>query len=228
MEQMMKALSRLVFLGLSLLLAVPGGAVLISVGPATQTQNLGSAVSAELFVSGLNDGAAPSLGAFDIDVTYDPFILSFTGATFGDPGLGDQLDLFGLGSVTGVTPGAGSINLFEISLDSVDDLDNLQVGGFAIATLTFSGIEAGTSSLDITINALSDAIGDPLAGTTAPGAITIQRANTVSEPATLSLVALALLWIAGTRFRSFWLDASKTHSEGWIYAVKAGHNRNIH
>jgi hypothetical protein len=50
-----------------------------------------------IFISGLGDGTAPSLSTFDLDISFDPTILAFSTAVFGDPILGDQLDIWGLG-----------------------------------------------------------------------------------------------------------------------------------
>ena len=104
---------------------------------------------------------SPSLSAFDLDVAFDDAILAFDAAAFGDPSLGDQLDLF-LGSVTGVTPGTGVVNLLELSFDLPSDLNALQAASFTLATLTFTAQAISTSTLDLSVNALADAFGDPL------------------------------------------------------------------
>ena len=66
-----------------------------------------------LQVSGLGDFTAPSLGTFDVTVTFSPALLDFERVTYGDPALGDQLDLSGLGTLIATTAGVGSVNLFE-------------------------------------------------------------------------------------------------------------------
>ena len=76
--------------------------------PSAQDVVLGNQVSVALVISGLTDLGPPALGSFDIDVLFDPAILSFGRATYGDPSLGDQLDPTGLaGIVTSTTPGVG-------------------------------------------------------------------------------------------------------------------------
>jgi hypothetical protein len=56
------------------------------------------------------------LSTFDLNVAFDSNVLRFLASRLADPVLGDQLDLFGLGSLAGTTPGLGIVNLFELSL----------------------------------------------------------------------------------------------------------------
>lgn len=178
-------LASMVLLGVS-----PAFAISIGFNPVNSTVTLGSPVDVALTISGLEDSASPSLGIFDLDLSFDPTILSLSGVSFGDPVLGDQLDLFGLGSITATTPGSGSVNLFELSFDLPDDLNMLQAGDFTLAMLTFNTLSAGTSSLTLSVNALGDAFGDPLVATLNNGSIAV--VNTVPEPGTLLLLASGL------------------------------------
>lgn len=58
---------------------------------------------------------------------HDPAILGFGSSTFGDPILGNQLDIAGYGTYWAVdTATPGQLNVFEISLDLAADLDALQ------------------------------------------------------------------------------------------------------
>ena len=137
-------------------------AVSLSVTPAVQTIGPTDTVDVGILVSGLGDFGPDSLGAFDLDVTFDASILSYQAVTFGDPLLGDQLDIFGLGSITDVVPTSGTVEVLEVSLDDPFDLDSLQASTFQLVTVTFIANAAGTSPIEISIFDLSDANGDPL------------------------------------------------------------------
>ncbi len=76
--------------GLSLLGATPALAIVVlDFVPASQTVPVGQSVTADVVISGV--GRPPSVGAFDLDVSFDPTILSPTGVPvfglfLGNPG----------------------------------------------------------------------------------------------------------------------------------------------
>ena len=150
-----------------------------------------ASVDVALQISGLVDLAAPSLGTFDLDISFDPAVLHPPTVVFGDPVLGDQLDLFALGAISLATPAPGAVNLFELSLDTVADLNALQAGAFTLATLTFAPRSTGTSFVNASINALGDALGDPLDATVVPATVTVDVTQ-VPEPHALVLLAAGL------------------------------------
>lgn len=171
---------------LTLCTALPATAITIEFIPPSQSVSVGSTTTVDLVISGLVDNAAPSLGAFDLDVGFDPSVLNFSGAA-----LGNQLDLFGLGTINGVISGIGTVNLFELSLESVADLDTLQAGSFLLATLSFDALASGSSALSITLNALGDSSGNPLDAEIVGG--TIGSVGAVPEPASLPLIGIGIL-----------------------------------
>ncbi|MGZ8239171.1 MAG: PEP-CTERM sorting domain-containing protein [Methylobacter sp.] len=125
----------------------------------------------------------------------EPSILSLGGVIFGDPSLGDQLAL-GQSAESFFTPRDGSVNLVELSFDTVADLSTLQADSFTLATLSFNALTAGVSPLNISLNAIGDANGDPLPiETITAGSVTVEaNANgSVPEPATWLLVSLGVL-----------------------------------
>jgi len=174
-------------------------AIILTPTPNTQTIVAGGLTTIDVRIDGLGAGIAPSLGVYDIDVMFDPFVLSFVSATFGDGVLGNQLDLFGLGNVSFLTPSTGMVNLFELSLDTPADLNALQADAFVLASLSFSGLAVGTSSIGLSANALGDAEGAPLAASLSTGSVVVTPSTAVPEPATYALL-LAGFALIGT----FW------------------------
>lgn len=166
----------------------------------SQTVTVGNASTIDLSITGL--GAGIALGTFDVNVAFDPRILSFASATYGDSILGDQLNLEGFGTFTTTTPGSGTTELFELSFDSPNVLASSQASAFTLSTLTFDTLAPGTSALGLSINAIGDQNGNPLSVTTTDGAVIVNSAPVVSsvpEPATLGLLALGLFGTAFVR-----------------------------
>ncbi len=172
----------LIFLGIG-----SAKAAILDIVPNNQSILLGDTVNIDLNISGLGDLSADSLGAFDLNINFDSSILSFNNAVYGN-----QLDLFGFGTVNGSTPGMGSVNLFELSFDSISDLNTLQVDSFTLVTLAFDTLTTGTSPLEIANVILSDASGSAL-----PFVVNNGTASVVPVPAALFLFStgfLMLLW----------------------------------
>ncbi len=74
-----RAISIVVVIGL--LVGQASGALTVSFEPSSQTVGLGSSVDVAIRMSGLGNLMAPSLGTFDLDIAYDPAIVSFSSAT---------------------------------------------------------------------------------------------------------------------------------------------------
>lgn len=133
-----------------------------------------SALSVAISTSGLDAGAAPALAAYDLDLLFDAGHLAYVGTAFGDPALGNQLDLLDLDSnpAAAALAGAGRLNLFELSFDTTADLHALQADSFTLAVVNFDVLANGSSELSLNVNALADANGDPLPANVAPTTIT--------------------------------------------------------
>lgn len=191
-------ISKLRLIVLVALVSYPASAaVVVKIVPPSQNALVGTAVSLQVAISGLGAAGPPAVGAYDLNIGFDPTVLQFTGAVFGDPTLGDQLDPLSLGTVSSATPGVAAIDVFELSLDSVSSLNNLQAPAFALVTLTFQATGTGTSPVTININALSDASGNALTGTTQNGSVTISQPSptpvltpVLSTPAFVSFALL--------------------------------------
>jgi hypothetical protein len=118
----------------------------------------------DIFISGLGAGIPPSVGAFDLDVSFDPAILSPTGVAFG-PFLGIPF----VDALVDATFPPGVIDLAEVSLLPSADLDLLQPAAFPFATLFFDTLALGTSPLTFSLVIVDDAFGGKLDITTGSG-----------------------------------------------------------
>jgi hypothetical protein len=161
-------------------------AITLGFDPVQQDCIAGDSVDVDLFITGLGNGIAPSLGAWDISIQFDPTIVGFDYAVYGD-----QLGV-SVGGGSGVN---GTLNLSEVSLESAADLNNLQAASFILATLTYDLLAVGTSPLNITSFVLSDAFGSTLEANVSGGEI-----NVVPEPATMLLLGAGF---AGFRRKKF-------------------------
>ena len=182
----MKRLTYLVILATFMIFYSAGAnATVIGFDPVSQDVLVGSTASVNLVIQDVGDYTAPSVSTYDLNILFDPTILQFNSAVFGN-----GLDVWGMGmnARDASVASPGTLNIYEISFDSPDDLNDYQPGSFTLATLSFDALSAGESPLDISINALGDAYGDPLGADLSSGSITATSAAApVPEPATLFL-----------------------------------------
>lgn len=173
-------------------------ALVIDITSLPPSTSVGSVFDVEVGISGLGDSSAPSLGIFDLELNFDPAVVGFAGIVFGDTTLGDQLDIFGLGSITSSSVvSAGALNLFELSLDLPTDLDSLQASSFVLATVTFNALSVGESLLDVSSVTLGDSLGDPLDAAVITGNVIVTpRETPIPVPSTLALLLLSLIGMA--------------------------------
>ena len=186
---------------LLLLLSAADGQGQGIVPPNTSGGFVGIPIDLSIVIEGLGDLTPPSLRAFELDLSFDPLILDLAGVAFGDPVLGDQLDLSGLGTLSSVQVLApGLLRLSEQSPDPADVLNTQQAGSFTLFTLTFTPLSVGGSALIVSNISLEDAAGNSLPVTSVPGSVSI-----VPEPGALglALIGLALLGSIVNR-RSRW------------------------
>ena len=181
---------------LSLVLSLFGGmlaatassaSIVLSLG--SETISAGDTATVALDVSGLTPGVT-SLGTFDVNIAFNSNVLSFATASFGDPVLGaDQLDPEGYGTSSSITPGKGTVDLFELSLDDSAALLASQPANFTLATLTFHALTTGSSALSLSSNALGDQSGNSLTAELQNGSVNV---SAVPLPAAGPLLFLGL------------------------------------
>lgn len=117
----------------------------------------GDLFEVQLVISGLSSNIGDSLSAFDLDISFDSNVLSFTKANFSDSILGNQLDLpeatafpffggaFDLGN--------GILDVFGISGNSSTVLDTDQFDQFRFLNLSFIAIaDTNSSSIFVDLN----------------------------------------------------------------------------
>jgi hypothetical protein len=141
----------------------------------------GQSVSFMLEISGHTPGNAPSVGAFDLTVGFNPNLLMPTGVVFG-PFLGNAGLFEALESSTIMS---NQVNVAEVSLLPSTSLDTLQPAAFSLATLSFTAKASGTASLGFTAGVVDDAFGNKL--------------TSIPEPDTLWVVASAGLALLARR-----------------------------
>lgn len=163
--------------------------------PLSQTAD---AIEIGLSISGLADDA---LGTYDLNIQFDPTHLAFATVAFGDPFLGDELDVFDLGgnNVAAELLAPGVLNLFESSLDDAADLQTLQADSFTLAIIRFDVLSGGSSELDLLINSLAEAGGDGLSANTAP--LTVNTVAAVPLPG-MFWPMVGGLWVVFKRRKS--------------------------
>ena len=153
---------RTFWVSLVLLFSVDASAISIDLIPNHTNIAVGDQLALQVKISNLSDSNAPSLGVYDLDLNFNNNLFSFSHLIWGDNVIGNQLDLSGSGSAQTSTVNSGIINLFELSFDDIDSLNNLQAGEFTLFTLLFDAIAIGSGNFSIGNNIFGDAVGDLL------------------------------------------------------------------
>jgi len=138
--------------------ASPAKAISLSFAPDLFTPAVGDTISVAVVVAGLGAGVPPSVGAFDLTVAYDPSRLALSDLAFGS-----LLGSVPVEAVPSVVPGSSSVNFAEVSLLPPATLDALQPDSFTLATIDFSIIGAGGSTVTLSHALVSDGFGNSLA-----------------------------------------------------------------
>ncbi|MEM9293474.1 MAG: Ig-like domain-containing protein [Acidobacteriota bacterium] len=148
----------------------------------------GGSLNVEVAVSGLGAFAAPSLGAYDVQLTFDPAVFDLTeavsGLELGDPTLGQVISV--------ATVGDGTYDALEISLLPPADLITNQDERVVLFVATFDAIAPGAGVFDLGLNSpLADELGNPLT-VVIDDPVTVTTLSPLEIP-TLDTVGLLLL-----------------------------------
>ncbi len=183
---------RSLFAAIALLLSGLSHAATVSLIPSAGSAVAGTQFTVDVVVAGLSGGQA--VGGFDLDVVFDPLVLSAASVSFGS-----ALGLDGVDQFSSVIISSGRIDFASVSLLLAAELQALQLGSFSIAQFTFDALAPGVSAIQFdTLTApgllFSDALGNALPVTIGTeGSMTVTpTAGTVPVPGSLPLVLLAL------------------------------------
>lgn len=184
---------------ITMIFAAPAFCLSFSIDPGAQSIRPGDMAMLELNISGLGDGAAPSLGAFDLTIDFDTNFLEFhlPSLVFSDflgapdtdlrPGFTTTFESDTFAALSA----PGQINLGEVSLLPVAELQALQPSAFTLASFSFIGLNPGDTSIFLDPVVLSDENGLVLAELNLSAEV-----NLVPEPATILLLAIGFGGIA--------------------------------
>lgn len=177
-----------------LVLSAPGAATAASllITPLNAEVDMNESFTLDLRVEGLGAGGAPSLGGFDIDITFDTSILELDAVVFGDPGLGNQLALGGFSAIQIESTLGGSTSLLELSLAPTDVLEAMQAPAFDLVQLQFRAVGLGVTSVQIEPGAM---LANAAGGAISVDAIQSGSVTAVPEPSAALLFA-AGIWLA--------------------------------
>lgn len=207
-----------------LLGAAPAQAILLAFTPSFQTVASGSPATVSLSIAGLG-GSATALGGFDLDLGFNPAILSLRGVRFGDPSLGDQLDLGGSSALIcssgyDTSPSCpadligGVVNLLELSLDAANVLNDYQTDSFVLATFLFDTLSPGQGTLSVDRLVMADAFGAPLIADIQLGHITVFATNVIPEPSSLALLVIGMVILRLSNAKQLRLPRRVDHTNG--------------
>ena len=116
--------------------------------------SVGDTVDVVVVVAGLVAGAAPSIGSYDIVLTYDPDTFAFE-----EYAPSRALGAADLNNLTaGAVEGASSINFYAVSFYPTFDLHSIQGSSVLLLTASFTALAGGMSTFGI---AGSEAVGGP-------------------------------------------------------------------
>lgn len=175
--------------------------VSVSVTPNKTDLHVGDTVSLSIHISELSGEVA--LSSYDLSLGFDPSVLQFDSAIFGDPLLGNQLDIAGSNlNFPSALADVDSVSLIAFSWDDSESLLAQQAKEFMIARLFFTALLPGISPLNLTINSLADQ------------SAVILNANSKSSSVAITAVPVPSAIVMFTPILVFWMRKSILNQKG--------------
>ncbi|NLD93637.1 MAG: PEP-CTERM sorting domain-containing protein [Fibrobacter sp.] len=167
------------------LITVPSFAAVISIKPSSSEVMIGSRFNVDILVEEL--GENEMIGAFDLNLQYDPSILQFQEYRLTNE-LGSISDNSALDLSAGLTK-QGIVNISSVSL-----LDNSynQPNTFKIADVVFNAVDEGTSVLGLFNVTLGNYFGDEISTV-----IHNSSVQAVPESSSMALFGMGIVGFAG-------------------------------
>ena len=166
--------------------------------PANQTVNMNDTVMVDIVVAGLED-FMQIVSAFNLNVMYDPSVLTATNFSYGT---GLDLGINGSSQLPPIfsTPGVAS-QLAEFSIESDSDLQTAQGNTVTLGTLSFLAIGPGTSTLTFSKAELVGTGNVFLDFSEGTGNVTVCQPtpDPIPEPSTLLLMATGSMGLLAWR-----------------------------
>jgi hypothetical protein len=180
----MKKPTMICIIGLAMILCGNAFATSLFFDPSASVLYLNEIATINVWISGLGDGVAPNLGAFDLGITYDASLLALQSFSFSNY-LGYPTDSFTFGSI-----GSGLLSVQEVSFLPDAALASLQPSAFSLLSMDFRTIGLGIGLISFQKADLSDGLGLSLSAELRQALVNVAQAPTpVPEPATWLLVS---------------------------------------
>ena len=171
---------------------------ILSVDPSNSTVFQGEQVHVDVTISGLGNMVAPSVGGFELTISFDKNILSLNSVMFGTFLGGPAVSVSGSDDTI-----SGQVTIFDLSKLSATNLDAQQPDSGVLATLWFNSIGTGTTALTLTETqpgvSVVDSTGNAITNLTLnSGSATVEQ-NPIPEPSTLLLMATGSMGLLAWR-----------------------------